>query len=197
METGVLLPIRLEGIPPAGGAPEATGVDEVSVGSTNPDFSLNSPDAKPVQDRLWIMVPAGGGSTTVTLKAPLNENTPLKLSAPGITFNGQAEISLTSTTTTLEVKASDPTKTGEDITATLKFGPSESVSHPVGIKIMKRRTVKVTVHPIGSITHPLKQNEQGKLVPDLTAPKQAVSPVNLPTKAELEARIWKKPIYPS
>lgn len=55
------------------------------------------------------------------------------------------------------------------------MGPTESLSKPIGLKIMKARTVKITIHRIGSIRegHPTKE------------------PAWFPTKAELEEHLNK------
>ncbi len=166
----VMLPIRAKGTYAAEGEEtrhHSAGVDSVSIGSTNPD-ATNAPElagTEPVKDRIWIMAPIGGRTTTVTLRAPLHAQTPLKLSAPGIKFNGQDEITLNETETTLQISAGSGVASGTDVPAILKFGDLGSLSQPLGFKTMKERTVKVTVHPVSSIV-PGKNNNAPNVVPD-------------------------------
>jgi hypothetical protein len=63
-ESGALLPVRIRGTAIDAATSNATGVDTFSIGSTDP--------GETVKDRQWIMAPAGGGSTPVSLVAPLN-----------------------------------------------------------------------------------------------------------------------------
>jgi hypothetical protein len=148
-ESGIMLPIKIEGTATTGSPREITGVDEISVRVENPDFG--APDGgKPVKDRLWVMAPVGG-ATQFTLKAPLNAETALELSGTGLKFNGAAKATLNQATNSITVTATDPAQSGQDVPLTLKFGDNESLSKPIGVKIMKARTVKVTVHPLGSI----------------------------------------------
>lgn len=193
-KAGVLLPLRLDGVPPDITAKEATGVDGISVGADNPELNvLGDPTFKPVKERLWIMAPAGSGATSVCIKAPLNQNTPLKISAPGIKFNGQDELSLSSPEQTITITATNQAGSGEDIPAQLKFGEVTSISQPIGLKIMKERLVKVTLHPIASISYPRKVAPNSRY-PDLLAQKRSYRPRGTPEKSDLEAflkRIFK------
>lgn len=143
MNTGVLMPIRIKGVAPAGGAPEATGVDDVSIAAPDPGPAVGN--------KLWIMAPTGGSKTKLILETNASQSSPVKLSAPGIQFNNQPEATLTSAISTVEVSATDPTKSGQEIMATIKLGTAESVSQPIALKIMKSRTVKITIHPVASV----------------------------------------------
>lgn len=188
-QSAVMLPLRIEGVPPDQSAPESTGVDGVSVGADNPELNMdNDPTFKPVKERLWIMAPTGSGVTSARIIAPLNENTPLKISAPGIKFNGQDEIYLSDTEQVITINATNQAAPGQDIPVQLSFGEVTSLSQPVGIKIMKKRVVKATLHPIASLSYP---REAGSNHPDLQAEMRAYKPRGTPTKAELEAFLKK------
>ncbi|NQX02705.1 hypothetical protein HQ447_18755 [bacterium] len=141
--SGVLLPMRVEGVPPVSVSPEASCVDAYSIGCPAPGSAVN--------DRIWIMAPAGEGSSEIILKSPLGEGTPLKLSAPGIKFGGQDSITLVAGTNSLVITAINPATSGQDVPLKIEMGPEASLSKPIGVKIMKARTVKVTIHPVVSI----------------------------------------------
>jgi hypothetical protein len=139
--SGVLLPLMIEGTPPEPNiAKEATGVDAFSIGCENPGPT--------VQDRIGIMAPSDGGVTEFILKAPLNDNTPLKLSAPGIRFNGDDEKILTAKENLVTLESSSTEPTGTEIPLRLHLGEGESVNQPLGVKVMKGRTVRVSMHNV-------------------------------------------------
>ncbi len=142
----------------------SAGVDDVSIGSSTPDFRDDEELPPPVQDRIWIMAPQNGRSATVIFKSPLNEETPLKISAPGIKFNGSDDITLNAPVTTVEVNAVGAAS-GADVPAVIQFGATGSLSQPLGFKVMKERTIKVTVHPVRSIV-PGKAPNAPNVIPD-------------------------------
>jgi hypothetical protein len=142
-QCGVMLPVRAKGAPGNSSlAPDATGVDDFSIKSTNP--------GEAVKDKIWIMAPINGEANTVTLKAPLNAETPLALSAPGVKFNGQNEIILTSESNTFTVSGESGAtdRTGQEFPAVLKFGDKKSLSQPIGVKLIRKRIVPVVIYKV-------------------------------------------------
>ncbi len=111
-----------------------TGLDDVSITAT--DFG-----GAAVRDKIWIMAPKGGPVTSVKIKAPLNGQTPLKLSSQGVTFSPDT---LTAASTPVTISAGNGALNG-DADVTLKFNTAESVSIPIGFKVMPARELKVTV----------------------------------------------------
>jgi len=155
-----LLPLRLKGRYTDSAnnmVEEAAGVDDFSIGSSNPDYRQPRPPEDPpvpeitpaVQDRIWIMAPLGGPAKTVVLYAPIHSSAPVTLSAEGIRFGGQEEAVCNSAETMLSVAADSGANSGEEKLMNIRMGASESVSKPVGFKVMKARTVNVTVYKIG------------------------------------------------
>jgi Bacterial TSP3 repeat len=114
-----------------------TGLDAVSITAT--DYGGNA-----VRDKIWLMAPKGGPVTEVKIKSPLNGQTPLKLSSQGVTFSPDT---LTAASTTVSISAGNGAAPG-DADCMLKFGTVESASVPIGIKIMKARELKITIHPV-------------------------------------------------
>lgn len=148
--SAAMLPIRVKGrhtLSDNTVSERAVGVDDFSIGSSDPAESFDGIDH--VQDRIWIMAPLGGPAKTVVVTAPLHESAPVRITANGIRFGGQAEAVLNSAETILSVTAASGALSGEEKLASIKMGSSESVSKPVGFKVMKKRTVKVTVYKIG------------------------------------------------
>lgn len=146
-DRAVMLPIRAEGHYTASdGATliRAVGVDDFSIGSDSP--------GAPVQERIWIMAPQGGFNKIVKFKAPLNSNTPLNFSAPNILFGSQDNVTITGAVSPVTLRAADTVLSGGErlMSLTLGSGNAEvpSISKPIGLKIMKGRTVKVTVYKV-------------------------------------------------
>ncbi len=161
-KAAVLLPIRIIESPPDPSFLEATGVDA---------YSIKSEDSGPaVSNKIWIMAPSGSGSTKVQLKSPLNDKTPLELSADGIKFDDGPNITLAADNRKFDITASSSSNSGMEIPLTIKLGTVETVSRPIGVKVMKRRTIKVSVHPVGSLVEGKTTNE----------------PDTVPTKAQLD-----------
>lgn len=144
-EYSVMVPLRAEGqFTDQYGAiiTKAAGVDDMSIGSTDPGPA--------VQDRIWIMAPKGGPSKIVSIKAPVNENTPIKVTAAGVDFGeSDGSATLSDLETFLNIAAGSAT-TGTDIPVKLSFGTLDSLSKPIGVKVMKERTVNVTTHFVTS-----------------------------------------------
>lgn len=143
IESAVMLPIRIAESSADPDFAEATGVDDYSIKSEDPGV--------PVSNKIWIMAPSGTGATAVILKSPLNLSTPLEVAAANIKFSDSDKIIINNDYREFTVTANDPISSGEDIPLTFKMGTVQSMSSPVGVKVMKRRTIKVSVHPLGSI----------------------------------------------
>ncbi len=146
----VMLPIRAEGYYSGSDGnilTEAVGVDDFSIGSESPGNA--------VQDRIWIMAPQGGFNKIVKLKAPLNSNTPLNLSASNILLNGQESATVSAVVNAVTLRAADTESSGGERLMTVRMGSGDnevsSVSEPIGLKIMKGRTVNVTVYKVTKI----------------------------------------------
>jgi hypothetical protein len=182
--SAALLPLRFKGryTDSAENVVErAVGVDDFSIGSNDPASSIDNIDH--VQDRLWIMAPLGGAAKTVVLNAPIHASAPIELSADGILFDGEEEAVCASPETILNVTASSAATSGEEKLMTLKMGDSESISKPIGFKVMKHRTVKVVVWRVTS-----DRNPPGMVAthPDYEEPK---APDFNPTEEDLEDKI--------
>src|SRR5690606_35317508 len=109
-------------------------------------------------------------------------NSPLKLSAPGVLFNGQEELTVTASPTTVSLVAdTNAPDAGEELLA-VKMGSGgnqvTAETFPVGFKFMKARTVKVAVIPVVLKVPEDDENPEKLYAPDL-----------VPTKAELEAKL--------
>jgi hypothetical protein len=150
---------------------EAVGVDNYSIGSTAPG------DA--VKDSIWIMAPSHSGETRVKLTAPIHATSPLKISGAGLKFNGDSDnIDVTGNVTEFTIKATDGVQSGSEIPLSLKLGngQAESFSFPLAAKVMKRRTIKVTLWRVISDgypeANPPKPSEMPRFNPDTTLVKQ-------------------------
>lgn len=162
---GVMLPLRMEGhlVIDDKTLTDSVGVDTFSIGSSSP--------GQAVADRIWIMAPAGGGETTVRLKAPIQPSCKLEISGEGLKFNGDnnsVEVSGELTSFTVKADASVASGTEVPLVFKLKRGDGEvaSISSPVMAKVMKRRTIRMRVWAIKA--------DDGSL------------PAFLPTKARLD-----------
>lgn len=117
------------------------GVDNFSIGSIIPGPS--------VQDRIWIMAPLDGTPKNVNLTTPVNGIHPLVLSAPGIDFgNVEGKGYLYSRSSSVSLQADESATSGTDIPVDLHFDETASLSKPIGVKVMKARTVKVTLYKV-------------------------------------------------
>ena len=144
------------------------GVDDFSIGVNEPDTSA--------EDSIWIMAPAGTGATCVTLKSPLSPQSPLTLSGLNVLkFGAFDDITLTEPEPTFTVRAADgwEAHSGVGVRIVTKRHQTESIGRPLMAKVMKRRTVKVTVYKIAR-----KISAQGTPIP----PDSEI----LPTEGQLE-----------
>lgn len=153
--SAALLPLRAKGryMNSANAMVErAVGVDDFSIGSTDPASSTDNIDH--VQDRIWIMAPQGGAAKDVILSAPIHLSASIKLSAPGITFHGGEGHTCSGIENELRIAATSDVESGAEILLAIKSGTQESVSKPIGLKVMKERVVKVVVWKVASDRNP-------------------------------------------
>ncbi len=162
-EYAVLMPIRLDGlnpdyvtppVPPDATPPEppeylSGGVDRTSttaVGGTGRLYEN------------WIMAPKGSEGNNVRIRAPLNAKSKLTLISPGNHVGFTPEL-LVNPVTTVKFAGIDPESGDHRID--LRLGDAggggeqlKSLSFPIKVKVMKRRTVKIAVHKVvGSDEH--------------------------------------------
>ena len=116
-------------------APGATAVDEFSIGAISPGPAVG--------DKLWVMAPASVGQSRFRLKAPLNAETPLKLSGEDLRFDGATSETLIEPSTDVLIESWTSPPQSHDTLLNLRFGNTSSASNPVGVKIMKDRIVRV------------------------------------------------------
>ncbi len=160
---GVMLPLRAEclyvkELTPGETTTKNTGVDDFSAGSSDPGPA--------VQNKIWIMAPLGGEAKSIIFKTPLDGIHPLVLSAPGIDFgNVGGKGYLYGNSSTVSALASIPAETGQELPINLEFGPSTSISKPVAMKVMRRRTLHVTVYYVTKVT-PGKPDNPPDLIPE-------------------------------
>lgn len=176
--SAALLPMRLKGRhePDPQGSPgvfveEAVGVDDFSIGSSDPGLSPDGIDH--VQDRIWIMAPKGADKTVV-LNAPLGNGTELDLSATGVRFDGQSHANCASRSSSFTIRAQDEFLDGDsDLMLDIGDGTfsTPAANTPVRIKRMKARTVNVSVF---------------KFAEELTPGGTVFQPEHLPARADLE-----------
>jgi hypothetical protein len=144
----VMLPLKLEGRwtdPDGVVLTAAVGVDDFSIGCLKPGLV----PGLVVGNRLWIMAPLGGGPASAVLRAPLNVNTPLTLSSDFLNLgdpDGTKTVAAAENPFTLAAKTT--ATTGELLNLELKLRDSVSQSTPIGVKVMKARTIKVNVFEV-------------------------------------------------
>lgn len=137
---------------------EATGVDDFSIGAV---FTTPS-----VGDRIWIMAPQGGSPKSVTFHAPVNGVNPLVLSATDVDFGNVAGKGyLYANPGTCTLHAGSGAQSGADLDVNLHFDTLASASKPLGLKVMKSRTVKVTLYKVTKQT-PGKPDNTADQTPD-------------------------------
>lgn len=121
---------------------QGVGVDDFSIGSTNPGAAVN--------DQIWIMAPAGIGATMVTFKAPLNSTNPATLKSVGnnLIFGSSRQVTLDSPATSFAVSTDWVPSDSMGVAVDLYLGDLISESRPLNTMLMKRRTVKVNVYKI-------------------------------------------------
>jgi hypothetical protein len=153
-----------------------SGVDHFSVTSSAP-----GPEC---EDRAWIMAPAGpGGLNGFTLRSAAGPNAKVTVAAenvPLVTFadlvpgaspsDGTLVLESASVAAFVDASGTDPMLTGSAIYPTFTLGGDDASTTPVGIKIMKARTIRVKVW----------------VVPKAIGTASSKDPVYLPTKQELD-----------
>jgi len=154
------MPVHVEGVD-ASVTPAVVGAGDVGVD----DLSATAKPGKGSQRALWVMAPIGG-STSFRFRSPATTDNFLKLSCDTATVSNDtanaADMQLTITGT-----GSD----SQNSPLNLKLANvASSVRWPVMVKTMKKRTVKVAVHPIGY------EDANGSVL----------SPTYLPTKVALK-----------
>ena len=138
-KTGILMPIRVTGVnasisPVNLDAPDR-GVDNISILAD--DRSGNGHQAE-----YWVMAPISNTNTVRFLTAA-SQALPVELSATNATFNPTI---LTSPDQQVIVTGTGTATS--DAQLKLKIGTQE-VQSPIGVKAMKKRNVKVTIHAVG------------------------------------------------
>lgn len=169
-------PFYLSGMPfhlessQAGPYGKSLGVDNVSVGSEQSGAA---------NDRLWIMVPEGR-TESILIRSAASLAHPLKLSATGVTLNGVANTTISIRDEPLTVSANAGAAAGQEVNLDIKLqSGQESLSKPIGLKLMKARTVEVAVWSIDSqLTTPARN---GNPSTDYTK-----VPTFSPTKLQIE-----------
>jgi hypothetical protein len=175
-EYAVMLPIKVDGVdpgytppptPPGTPAPEppeylAGGVDSTSTRALG---------GSGYTSEIWIMAPNGETNTT-RFHSPLDATSQLKLTSnSNVSFTPEL---LSDKNVTVTVQGQAPSTT--DTPVTLKLGGTVgSLSVPLKVKSMKKRTVKLAVHKVFGL------DEHGA----------QTTPANFPTKAALEEHLNK------
>ena len=151
-KSAAMLPIKVAGLPLNESlAEDATGVDVTSIAAAD--------DGESVGSKIWIMAPAVAGSTQITLKAPLSTHAALKISAAGIRFEGADDKTLTAPSTTFALESPGTTiASGTEVPLQLHLmdstpsngsaGETVSSSNPLSLKVMKSRTIKITLYKV-------------------------------------------------
>ena len=155
-----MLPIRLEAsFTDRNGQTvrEAAGVDDTSATADLVDTAT--------QDRLWIMAPQGVAKP-ILWTSPLYNANPLVISGPGLSFGGLASYQLNGHQTAIQFQANGG-PSGAEVLLDLKAGGvTASVSKPVGVKIMKQRTIKLAVYKVTKAATATAPAIPATLVPD-------------------------------
>jgi hypothetical protein len=124
----------------------ATGVDDQSALS-----GQSSPGLQGYQDQLWVMAPQGtwsnetgtfSNSNAFTIKIPL-DTASMSITCDIATLSA---VSLTGDSTALEISGTGTNTVDGKIT--LSMAGQQALSFPIGVKSMKKRTVKVRVYPV-------------------------------------------------
>ncbi|WP_367873902.1 hypothetical protein [Luteolibacter sp. Populi] len=158
---GLAVPIHIEDVE------ENTGVDSVSITSSQPGSA--------VAQKHWIMVPSGGENTcvfcsTASSSSETEAGTTLDLLAPNTSFTPPTLWEERQT-----VKLSAPANLNtSDTTVRFSLAGQEALSKPVGLKIMKKRTVRLTVHKIATIRKDAGGNVISRNPPNVVPTKEAL-----------------------
>jgi hypothetical protein len=149
-DRAVMLPIKIDGVDPdvvppnsspSPGAPPYNPPEFLSGGVDH--TSMTADRGTGYVPQIWIMAPSGE-SKQVRFQSPLNASSKLRLLS---NFNLEfAPTEIKTNDLILQVKA---LATSGQYTPALKLGGTvDSISSPLMIKIMKKRTLKLAVHPV-------------------------------------------------
>ena len=162
-------PITLQGIPTtSGGHADAAGVDTVSASV--------AVGVSGYQDKLWIMVP-NEGTNQVRFLTPACPTAPLSLACSSTTLTPSALQA-----SVADITLGSPAGVTEERKISFTVGTtttSPAISYPVGIKAMKKRTVKVSIHPVA-----LKNGDAAAIYPTVMPSNSDADKANLKTKVE-------------
>jgi len=157
----VMLPIKVDGknndVAPSN-MESAGGVDRLS---------MTADKGTGQKPEMWIMAPIGGANT-VRFRSPLNSISKLALSCEKANFTPPEAAN-----SDVQIGVSGNAAKSDDVKAKLSLGNSvESVSTPIMVKVMKKRTVKIALHMV-----------KGKVKDH---PETVTTPPHMPTKAGVE-----------
>jgi hypothetical protein len=146
----VLLPIRAAGVDPALSipplVPPANPPEYFFGGVDHTSMTAYGGNAKVPE--IWIMAPNGGASNSVRFQSPLNPTCKLTLVSDDDVEFSPGELNKE----VVVVQVSDKKTDTAAFPAKLKLGGTvESLSVPLQIKAMKKRTVTVAVHKVFGI----------------------------------------------
>lgn len=133
-ENGVLIPVTVKD------NAFATGVDDESLQA--------DPGAEGYEGRFWVMVPAGsapvnGSLLRSSLAPPSTIGFATAAASPSFVMSGGPDVDV-------PISWSDPgAPNSGDIQISAAVSGSTATGHPVALKVMKRRTVRILLQPIG------------------------------------------------
>lgn len=163
-------PLQIEGVMPEHVDPvtETTAPEAIGDPAAGVDWvsAFSSPTAKGHQNKLWIMAPLGEALTTVMLRSGASSRTSLTLSSDKAV---PEPLVIDAEDHKFTIHGSG-TASAEDALF-VSLGSLKATSTPIGVKVMKRRTIQVAVHPVGY------QDANGTVL----------APAYQPTEAKLEA----------
>jgi hypothetical protein len=135
---GVLLPITVDGIDSS-----VTPSDQEDLSSGVDRTSMTAMGGGGWVPEMWVMAPIGE-TNTVRFRAPLNADSRLQLTCDTATFSPA-----TLQAKDIQIQVTGTGTTSQDSQVTLKLGDQlNSLSNPLRVKTMKKRTVKVALHKV-------------------------------------------------
>ncbi len=159
----VMLPIKVDGM---NNDDDVTPSNTESAGGVD-RLSMTADKGTGQVPEMWIMAPIGG-TNTVRFRGPLNSISKLALSCEKANFTPPEAAN-----PDLQIGVSGNAVKSDDVKAKLKLGDSvESVSTPIMIKVMKKRTLRVALHMV-----------KGRVKDH---PETITTPSHMPTKTGLE-----------